>query len=396
MRLRFLIISFFLLILFLIIILPPTLLFSQFIPDEAIELKIKGDKARDLNETVDFYEKALKIHPDFPEVLYNLGLIYDKDFKDTVNAIYYYRRYLELEPRGTNSSEVLYLLKDAERRLEEKKSELGLTEIDKIRGTRRIRRVEPPASTEKPKPPVPEPSAPATPSQITISAQKGDDQVITITINKKIHKYSLKLDVWEREGFIEQFNKLGEARYSPLEYDIAGAREALRRDRARVTEFINYTDEGINVLLKEAVLRGIAYWGIELDHFPAGLKAEEYVNSYRVIETKEDNKFIDLTLEVSLNINAIYYALSAREYIFQPNRITIILQGVQGSLSEVLIEKIITHSDYTGPTTSGLYPIYTSFQNFAKEIEKIKIGKYSFYPISIGSNSITIQVFMDG
>ncbi len=43
----------------------------------------------DMEEAVRFYDKALRIYPDFPR-FYFLGLTYDLDFEDLVNAIYYY------------------------------------------------------------------------------------------------------------------------------------------------------------------------------------------------------------------------------------------------------------------------------------------------------------------
>ncbi|MGA1796595.1 MAG: hypothetical protein ACMUIL_12125, partial [bacterium] len=63
---------------------------AQMIPEEALRLKEEGDRAimrGAMEEAVSFYEQALRIYPDLPDVLYFLGLTYDLDFQDMVNAI---------------------------------------------------------------------------------------------------------------------------------------------------------------------------------------------------------------------------------------------------------------------------------------------------------------------
>ena len=82
-------------------------------------------------------------------------------------------------------------------------------------------------------------------------------------------------------------------------------------------------------------------------------------------------------------------------FSFEPIRIALILQNVRGNLAASLIERIISHSDYAGPSSEGLYPIYTTFDIFTQAMKELKIGKYRFNPVSRGENSITIQVLSE-
>ncbi|MBN2372379.1 tetratricopeptide repeat protein [bacterium] len=379
-------------------------MFAQMIPDEALFLKEQGDRAitkGDIRQGASFYERALRVYPDFPIVVYYLGLTYDLDFDDPINAIYYYRRYLELEPYGPYSSEVSNRLKSAEERVEERKIGSGIIERGKEpedkkepesftrRGTKT-----PVASTTQPRPSdLNELGVPKSFDQDMLVHKK--DNVLTLQIKEKLLKYDLKLAVWDREGFIDKFNELAQMRASPLEMDIAGKREALRVERKKVTDFIDYQNEALNALFKKANLKGMSSLGIELDHFPEGWPAEAYVKSYKVTEIEEDDRFINLSVEIYIDMDALGQGLSSFGYIFEPNRITLILQGAQGNLAESLIDHIIRNSNYTGHTTGGLYPVYTSLKNFAEEVRGLKIGKYRFDPISIGSNSMTIIVGID-
>jgi tetratricopeptide (TPR) repeat protein len=248
----------------------PAQISAENIPEEALELKEEGDKAvmrGDMEGAVRFYDKALKIYQDFPEVLYFLGLTYDLDFEDLVNAIYYYRRYLEVAPDGEQAPEVLSRLKDAEKRHEERKKELGLFEEPlKAKSPAEPESEEVPSkATSSPPvaPTIPEPvQEPSLPSKVTSSLETGN--LITLQMEERILKYELKLRVWEREGFVDRFNELARKRVSPLKGDIAGQREALRLERKKVTDFINYQDEAVQMFFEKAVFIGIFNMGIEL------------------------------------------------------------------------------------------------------------------------------------
>jgi tetratricopeptide (TPR) repeat protein len=374
---------------------------AERIPEEALELKEEGDRAvmrGDMEEAVRFYDKALRIYPNFPEVIYFLGLTYDLDFEDLVNAIYYYRRYLEVAPNGAQASEVSSRLQDAEKRHEERKRELGLVEEPPkpaLPGKQDLEEPQPKVDSPPPAAPIiPEPvQKPSIPSKV-ISDRKTDN-IITLQMEERILKYELKLRVWEREGFIDRFNELARKRGSPLEEDIAGLREALRMERKKVTDFINYQDEAIEFLFEKAVFIGIFNLGIELNHYPEGLSPSRYIRSHKILELKENDKFIELSAEVSLDLVALGDDLFNMGFSFEPIRIALILQNVRGNLASSLLEKIISHSDYSGPSAEGLYPIYTTFDIFTQVIRELKIGKYRFNPVSTGENSITVEVLSE-
>jgi len=352
-------------------------------------LKEQGDRAimrGATQEAVSFYEKALRIYPDIPDVVYFLGITYDLDLEDLVNAIYYYRRYLEIAPRGTQSAEVSSLLRKAEKRLDERKRQLGLVEEPQP----------PPAmvSREEPPPPqAPTPSQPPSKRREPTPRKEGD--VVTLQLQESLLKYDLKLRVWEREGFVDRFNELALKRASPLEEDIAGQREALRAERKLVTDFINYQEEAIGILLKRAVLMGITSLGVELNHLPEGLATSPYIRSYDIHEMSENDRFVTISAEATLDLKALAGDLARKGYVFEPKRITIILQNVQGDLATRLTERLIEHSDYAGPSSGGLYPVYTTLDVFTQEIRGMRIGPYRFNPVFIGQNSITLQVLTE-
>jgi hypothetical protein len=367
----------------------PARVSAQAIPEEALMLKEQGDRAimrGATQEAISFYEKALRIYPDIPDVVYFLGITYDLDLEDMVNAIYYYRRYLEIAPRGAQSAEVSSLLMKAEKRLDERKRQLGLVE----------EAPPPPAAAGREEPPPPQAPAPPVPNSTRreTAPQKGGD-VITLQLEESLLKYDLKLRVWEREGFVDRFNELARKRSSPLEEDVAGQREALRAERKLVTDFINYQDEAIGILLKRAVLMGIASLGIELNHLPEAFGTSPYIRSYDIHDIRENDRFVTISAEATLDLKALAGDLARKGYVFEPKRITIILQNVQGDLVTSLTERLIEHSDYAGPSSGGLYPVYTTLDLFAKEIRGMRIGPYRFNPVFIGQNSITLQVITE-
>jgi uncharacterized protein Smg (DUF494 family) len=106
----------------------------------------------------------------------------------------------------------------------------------------------------------------------------------------------------------------------------------------------------------------------------------------------EDDKYIELSAEVSIDLEALGNDLFNMGFSFEPIRVALILQNVRGNLATSLIEKIIDHTVYAGPSSEGLYPIYTTFDIFIQFIRELKIGKYRFEPVSTGENSITIKV----
>ncbi len=166
-------------------------------------------------------------------------------------------------------------------------------------------------------------------------------------------------------------------------------------ERKKVTDFINYQDEAIEMFFERAIFIGIFNLGIELNHYPKGLSPSSYIHAYKVFDFKEDDKFIDLTAEVTLDLETLGNDLFNMGFSFEPIRIALVLQNMRGNLAENLIEQIISHTDYAGPSSEGLYPIYTTLDIFTQLIRELKIGKYRFNPVSKGENTITIQVLSE-
>jgi hypothetical protein len=140
---------------------------------------------------------------------------------------------------------------------------------------------------------------------------------------------------------------------------------------------------------------GIASLGIELNHLPEAFGTSPYIRSYDIHDIRENDRFVTISAEATLDLKALAGDLARKGYVFEPKRITIILQNVQGDLVTSLTERLIEHSDYAGPSSGGLYPVYTTLDLFAKEIRGMRIGPYRFNPVFIGQNSITLQVITE-
>ncbi|UCH77719.1 MAG: tetratricopeptide repeat protein [Candidatus Coatesbacteria bacterium] len=66
-----------------------------------------------LREAIENYDQSLAIDPDFAAAHYNLASVY-KIFEDVDNAIFHYRRYIELEPDSPKRAEIEETLADWE------------------------------------------------------------------------------------------------------------------------------------------------------------------------------------------------------------------------------------------------------------------------------------------
>jgi tetratricopeptide (TPR) repeat protein len=52
------------------------------------------------------YKKVLAIKPDDADAIYNLAVIYDSYKTDPASAVYYYKKYLDLNPRAADSDQI--------------------------------------------------------------------------------------------------------------------------------------------------------------------------------------------------------------------------------------------------------------------------------------------------
>jgi tetratricopeptide (TPR) repeat protein len=66
-----------------------------------------------LRSAIDSYEKSLAVDPDFAACHYNLASVF-KIFEDVENAIFHYRRYIELEPDSPKRAEIEETIADWE------------------------------------------------------------------------------------------------------------------------------------------------------------------------------------------------------------------------------------------------------------------------------------------
>ena len=69
-------------------------------------LGVAYTKAEMYEEAIDSYEQALLINPRNSKALYNCGLIYHMVIKNSVKAIEFYTKFVEIEPQGNDVEEV--------------------------------------------------------------------------------------------------------------------------------------------------------------------------------------------------------------------------------------------------------------------------------------------------
>jgi|GEM_PF-5096144 len=95
------------------------------IPKEAKEHNQKGNEYCEKGEFakgVAEYEKAVSLAPNFTDALYNAGLTYYMDLKDYAKAIFYFRRFLQVEPDSADAKQVKKWLAEAGQKLAAAKS----------------------------------------------------------------------------------------------------------------------------------------------------------------------------------------------------------------------------------------------------------------------------------
>jgi len=72
-------------------------------------------RAKDYENAVEEFKRALAYNPNNARAHYNLGILYDDYFKDKKQARYHYRTFLELQPESDDAESVREWLADLER-----------------------------------------------------------------------------------------------------------------------------------------------------------------------------------------------------------------------------------------------------------------------------------------
>jgi Tfp pilus assembly protein PilF len=73
------------------------------------ELGTAYTKAGLFSEAIEAYKKAIACDPNNADIHYYLGLLYQKNNKDSQKAAFHFKRYLYLKPDAKNRQEVKYM-----------------------------------------------------------------------------------------------------------------------------------------------------------------------------------------------------------------------------------------------------------------------------------------------
>ena len=109
----------------LFLFISPSILVAQEIPEEALRYMSRGEAAvematskKDYQNAISEFEKAKSLAPDFANIYYNLGFLYEK-VGDFANAKKSYATYLVLEPGAEDAVDVKSKIFKIEYRMEE-------------------------------------------------------------------------------------------------------------------------------------------------------------------------------------------------------------------------------------------------------------------------------------
>ena len=78
-------------------------------------LGVAYSQAKFYDEAVGEYKESLKYNPSNPDAYYNLGLLYEDVKQDSVKAVEYFQKYLELKPDAKDKREVTGWIKKLKR-----------------------------------------------------------------------------------------------------------------------------------------------------------------------------------------------------------------------------------------------------------------------------------------
>ena len=86
---------------------------------------------RNYKEAIKYYKKYLELNPKSGYIHLKLASIYDENLKDPYSAIYHYREFLELSRNEQEKNEVKLWIELCERRVVSEKQKLSLVELPK-------------------------------------------------------------------------------------------------------------------------------------------------------------------------------------------------------------------------------------------------------------------------
>jgi|GEM_PF-3981410 len=426
-------------------------------------------KSGEIQKAIEAYEKALQLYPDYADVYYLLGLIYDLHQGRLEKAIACYQRFLELAPNAPEARDVRLLIESARQALSDAQEIPPKPADDQEISTK-------PAETQEILPKQAETQGISTKPAATFSGTEGKDegkiqplaegeqknadkindydkaeeqvavsqigpatfskaikddshrelhkelasspqevdkktkqksslsgksrsaskagsseQFISRSIEGKVLKYTIKLAVWQREGFIDKFNELALARGSYLTNNVSEVRAKLREERQKVTEFIDYAKEAEQMMLRQLLNELIKEWGIELPHLPQKVDIEKAVSSIQVQDLQEDKKYVHLSLEAEVNAKNLREQLLKLGYQFTPCRVHLQCSNLYGEFKDKFFEAIQRKSEYIKSQSEGVYEIYAPAKLFASELSKMVIGTYGIRLDKVGEDTITFR-----
>lgn len=397
---------------------------------EAIKAKDEAEAyiaAQDITKAVEAYERALRFEANYAEVYYALGLIYDLDLGDLKKAVACYEKFLSLSPDSSLAETVSGMLKSAQEALSALSSSSS-SSSEEATSPSPTPREENPFSIDKPKPVTEESDFVPAQDQLTPEGESAEtltpaeqEQLVSLPQerelleqepketslpddshsryvqrylnNSKVLKYSLKLRVWEKKGFIQKFNELAMARGSSLTSNIAEKRAQLRLERQKVTDFIDYPVEAEDFLLGQMLNELIRErWGLDLPQLPPEIEVDRVVLSRKISDLREDKKYVRLSLEAKVDTKVLEEQLVKQGYQFTPIRVQLQCANMYGDMTELILSAICRKSVYLKGQSEGFYEIYTTTKQFAAEIGKMIIGPYSLHIESIAQNKIAFSV----
>ncbi|MEW6378671.1 MAG: tetratricopeptide repeat protein [bacterium] len=429
---------------------------------EALAARQAGDsfsKQGDIQKAVEAYEQALRAYPDYADVYYLLGLIYDLQQGNLEKAIACYQKFLELAPNATEARDVRLLLESAQQATSSPSPTAQPPSISQTlpasvppSSSQSAPAPQPPSTPPSPAPPIQPVKTPDTERKDSDNigrtteaelktadkiitgdkAMKSDDvykkddtrktakmvdiqeidarvkqkpsqsgkvrhpsefapseQFVSRTINERVLKYTIKLAVWQREGFIQKFNELALARGSSLTNNIAEARAKLREERQKITDFIDYPKEAETILLRQLVNDFMKEWGIDLPQLPQKVDIQRAVPSIQVLSIEEDKKYVRLSLEARIDVQNLKEQLTKLGYQFTPARVQLQCSNLYGEFKDRFFAAIQRKSEYIKSQSEGLYEVYVPAELLASELSKMVIGTYGIRLDSVGKDVIT-------
>lgn len=401
-------------------------------PRQAKSARQSGDiysKNGEIQKAIEAYEQALKDYPAYAEVYYLLGLIYDLQQGDLKKAITCYQKFLELAPDAPEAVDVRALLQSAigalssaplaeEERPSEDVNVAGEvpSELEDVNAAEEapsedVAGAGPLEDVTGDRPPENMPEERLYQASLSEKEEQKQEErqnlkplpellpqqpFVSRSINGQVLKYSIKLMVWEREGYTEKFNELASARGSSLSNNISEERARLRSERQKTTEFIDYGKEAEYILLTQMVNELLKEWSMDLPQLPQNINIQKVVPSCQVVSIQEDKKYMTLSLTARINVQNLKEQLLAAGYRLTPIKIQLQCSNLYGEFKDRFLEAIKRKSGYIKGQSEGLYEIYTTPNLFASELSKMMIGTYAIHLDDVDKNKIVFTAKSQG